>query len=60
VNVENLIAIFADEMLMLGDKRVEMLSPTDSHHLQPSLAYKFLKVSVNRSQTDVGERTAHF
>jgi hypothetical protein len=59
-NIVNLIAVFADEMLMLGDERIKVLGAPQGQYLQFTVTHEFLEIPIDRSQTDVRQLPANF
>jgi hypothetical protein len=49
VNVVDLIAGFADEVLVLGNQWIEMLGAPNGEHLQLTRANELLKIAVDSS-----------
>lgn len=58
-DVENAVARFADEMLVLPDQRIEVLGAAENENLQLLFRDELLQVSVHGAQTDARQTLAH-
>lgn len=51
-HIINAIAVFANEMLMPFDQRIEMLRTTPHQYLQLLVGNEFLQIPINCSEAD--------
>ena len=58
-NIKNLATLFANEMLMAFDQRIEMLRASQHQHLELFVSDQFLEIAINRAQAHVGQTLAH-
>jgi hypothetical protein len=58
-DVIDLLALFANKMLVLRDKRIEVLRPAQGQHLELTVSDEFLKISIDGSQANIGEFLAN-
>ena len=57
--MQNVSDTLANEVLVRVHQRIEVLRPTQGQHLEFPFSHQFLQITMDRTETDVGDMPAH-
>ena len=58
-SMQNVSDTLANEVLVRVQQRIEVLRPTQGQHLEFPFSHQFLQITMDRTETDVGDMSAH-